>query len=109
MRKIRRFVDICRAKGRRYWIFAVLFACMGAWVSRKLDATQFWLDFRYRPYVAIQDMRGGAVRVPQMTMVEIGDKEYYSEELAARKPLNRRYLATLVRRLAEAKTLINRD
>jgi CHASE2 domain-containing sensor protein len=47
-------------------------------------------------------MRTGPRRVPQTTLVAIGDEEYYGPELAARKPLRRDYLARLVTRIAAA-------
>jgi CHASE2 domain-containing sensor protein len=101
--KLSRVREVCAKKGSRYWVCAVLFAILGGVASHKLDGVAFWLKIKYKSYLLIQNARGGQNRLPQTTLVAIGDEEYYGPELAARKPLRRDYLAKLVTRIAEAR------
>lgn len=80
-----------------------MFVAVGIWVSHEMDKSDVWTDAKYDAFLVIQKLRGGEVRVPQTTLVAIGDEEYYSPELGARKPLRRDYLARLVAKLAMAK------
>jgi CHASE2 domain-containing sensor protein len=74
---------------------------LGIFASHQLDRASFWLRLKYRSYLLIQNARGGQNRLPQTTLLSIGDAEYFGPELAARKPLKRDYLARLILRLAE--------
>lgn len=99
-------VSACRQKGRRYWFHAVLFAFLGIWASHLLGENDEWRALTNGTYILVQNLRGGQKRVPLTTLVAIEDSDYYGEELAARKPLKRSYLARLISRIAEARPLV---
>ncbi len=101
--RFRYFVSIWSVKGARYWIFAIVFAISGSLASRALDGWVSWVDLKYQTYVLLQDLRGGQRRVPQTTLVAIGDAEYYGSKLAGRRPLKRDYIASLLLKIRDAR------
>jgi len=101
-----RVLQAARKKGIRYWLFALVFGLIGGWSSYRLDDAGAWFDLKHKTYLYLQNLRGGMRRVPQTTLISIGDAEYYGDELAGRRPLKRSYLARLIRKTAEARPAV---
>lgn len=99
---VRSVLSVLWKKGIRYWVTAFVFGAVGVWVSHVLADADVWLAPKYSMFMQIQDLRAVHRRVPQTVLVGIGDREYYSDVLAARKPLRRDYVARLVSKLSEA-------
>lgn len=97
-------------KGRDYWrkqLFhwggLTLLIVLGIYLGGLLERHQIWLRERYRVTQGMHDLArrisGKTAYDKQTTVVLIGDHEFWGPELAHRSPLDRSYLARLLKSL----------
>ena len=88
-------------KGLGYWCVVGLLIAGGISTSHFLEEKQSWLHLRYRIYQYLQ--RSSELVRPVLSKwtvpVLIDDEAYWKSELAGRAPINREYLAKLIRAL----------
>jgi CHASE2 domain-containing sensor protein len=85
-----------------HWVISAVLIAGGVWLSDELDSHNDMLKARYRLYQALQRTGQRTVRAHRVTLVAIGDEEFWKGELDRRIPVKRDYLARLVRALDAA-------
>jgi CHASE2 domain-containing sensor protein len=95
-----------RKKGLRYWLTVIALVVVGTIVGEMLGEQYVWIRLRYRIYPALQFLSGGAKGERKTVLVLINDDDYWKSDLARRSPLNRNYLARLVRTLNNAEPTV---
>jgi CHASE2 domain-containing sensor protein len=91
-----------KSKPIRYWVLVVALVAGGIWASDWIDEKYPSLELRYDAYQALQRTVPREVRAHRVTLVAIGDEEFWKGELDRRIPIKRDYLARLVRSLGAA-------
>jgi CHASE2 domain-containing sensor protein len=82
-----------------HWLVAIPLIIGGIWLSDYLDKIYFDLPDRYKAYQFLQKSISREIHVRRVTLVEIGDNEFWKGELDRRIPIKRDYLARLIRTL----------
>lgn len=116
-RKLRHWVEKLKGKDRRFWnacvrhwVIALVLVVVGVYAGDWLGHHQYWIELRYWIH---QKLTINFARPPlphRTVVVLIGDEEYWKSDeepdpkrkLAGRVPVNRSYLANLVRALSAA-------
>ncbi len=92
-----------KAKPLRHWQIVIILIGAGTYVGHKLGESQIWMDVRYAAYQKVLYRLTPRAPHPKRTvLVLIKDEEYWGPELQGRSPIDRDYLAKLLRKLAEA-------
>src|SRR5882757_6885067 len=89
------------SKGRVYWISVVILIVVGIAISALLEEKNKYLEANYWWYQLLGRTFPGDPTVNDITLVLIGDEEYWKGELGHRVPIKRAYLAELVRAIAD--------
>ncbi len=87
---------------RWYWPTAFLAIACGVALGRVVDHLEFGLAARYPVYQAMLHLAPQKARAGRTALVLIGDVEYRGDELKARSPIRRDYLARLLRAIDAA-------
>lgn len=90
-------------KTKLYWFVFTALILLGMWIGSWLEKQHIAMSFRYMTYQAMQELAPGHPFVQNTVIVLIGDEEYWTGEPARRVPINREYLAKIVRALDDAK------
>lgn len=86
-----------RARGWRYWVFAIAAIAGGMLLSYEIEHRYQFLGLRYSAYQLLQHTDRREMRYAQrVVFVAIGDDEFWTGELDQRIPIKRDYLARLV-------------
>jgi CHASE2 domain-containing sensor protein len=101
---MRKYLEDLRSRGLRYWAIALMLIIAGTLVGIDLDEHNFALQYRYRVFHLLQAFlhREGETHAKRVSLVLIGDDDYWKGELARRVPIKRDYLAKLLRKLDQA-------
>jgi len=84
------------ALGWKYWALVVALIVIGVYVGDFCEERDYALRQRYWVYKTMLHLTPWKMRADHTAAVLIGDKEYW-QELEGRTPVNRHYLASLIR------------
>ncbi|HEY3570398.1 MAG TPA: CHASE2 domain-containing protein [Thermoanaerobaculia bacterium] len=88
-----------RRRGLAYWLSAAFAIALGIYITHQLDDNSVWLKARYWAYQRLQNLSAVQPDPQRTRIVFIDDKEYWKGPLARRVPINRSYLAKVIRAL----------
>ena len=91
-----------RQKGWRYWLTVLALIFVGTIAGDWLGEHSYWIRLRYRIYNEMQVLGTLAKPDKKTVLVLITDEEYWKGYPERRVPLKRDYLASLLKKLAEA-------
>lgn len=105
MKALRRLLEKIPG-GTRHWATVFVLIGLGSWAGHWLGERDVWIRLRYKIYERQQEIFSPRTRnaaSKRTSLVLVGDDDYWKgEELARRVPINRDYLARLVRAVATA-------
>ena len=84
-------------KGFNHWIWVATLTALGLVLGQWIGRAQIWTDLRYKIYQFQTSMLSGEVFSKETLFVLIDDKDYWTGKLARRVPINRHYVADLLR------------
>lgn len=83
-----------------HWVIVFATVAAGLHIGHVISDSQLWLEWRYAASNAIQALAPRPSIAKYTSVVLIGTDDYWSSPLAARVPINRRYLAELLREIS---------
>ncbi|MBI3249927.1 MAG: CHASE2 domain-containing protein [Deltaproteobacteria bacterium] len=96
-------------KGWPYFLQGVLLITIGLFLGDKLGSLDLWIGLTYKLYQAVHELNPRKASPQRTVFVLIGDEEYWGKggefawsgkgDLARRVPINRTYLAEILRAL----------
>lgn len=91
-------------KPRKFWLLCVLSVLVGLTISRGLEHSEPWINFRYSVYQALQHVIPGKAQVNDSVILLVDDDDYWNGAPGypgGRAPISREYLATLIGDIAQ--------
>lgn len=95
-------LDAFRKKKLRYWVRALVAVILGVWLADQLSESALWLKQRRTTYRLLHQLKPRKPHAKWVTLVLIGDNEYWLGQPAGRRPTRRDYLADLMHATAAA-------
>jgi CHASE2 domain-containing sensor protein len=84
-------------KGLDHWIWVGILTTVGLILGQWIGHAQLWTDLRYKVYQLQTSMLSGEAFAKETLFVLIDDKDYWTGKPARRVPINRHYVAELLR------------
>jgi CHASE2 domain-containing sensor protein len=100
--KVKEFLSALRRRPARYWVRLVVVVIVAEYLVGVMDDKGLGVSYRYRFYAWLQRKNPTKPADRNTVVVLIGDEEYWKGKPQHRTPINRSYLAELLRRLDAA-------
>jgi CHASE2 domain-containing sensor protein len=97
-----KFLATLSSHGWKHWLAVAALITVGLSIGDSMEHSDLTLRWQYRLYQLLNHRARGASHSDDVSIVRIGDDEYWKGDLARRSPLKRTYLANLLQHLQKA-------
>jgi len=84
-------------KGLDHWVWVAILTMLGLVLGQWIGRAQLWTDLRHKIYQFQTSMLSGQAFSKETLFVVIDDKDYWTGKPDRRVPINRHYVAELLR------------
>jgi CHASE2 domain-containing sensor protein len=95
-----RFLHVLASRGLFYWSFVLALIGVGVYLEEALNQQKLFLSAEYKIYRFYRQVSPLPIQATRTAVVLVDDEDYWKGDLARRVPIKRRYLASLLRKLA---------
>lgn len=99
--RARRHVQQVFGRRRSHWLVVILLTAAGIALGHLFKSNERLFSAQYKVFEFLEEHSARPLRSSHAVVVLVDDEAYYKSEPAGRAPINRRYLAKIVRALGE--------